>query len=265
MNSVALGPLLLSLDRLAVVLGFAAAFLIAEVLTRRLDPRFSAWSYVAAAAGLVGARLGHVLENLDTFSQTPWRALAIWQGGFSAEWAILPVLIATVLMLPRPRLAACALAAAGSGVLAWAAIDQMTTRPGAAQLPQVTLQALEGPPVSLADADGRPTVVNLWATWCGPCRSEMPLLAQAAQEHRDVRFIFANQGETPERIEAFMRREALQLTWVVLDENGAVARHFGTVGVPVTLFFRADGSLADHHTGEITPEQLRAKLASARR
>lgn len=265
MNAIALGPVLLSLDRLAVVLGFVVAFLFAEALTRRVDPRFSLWSYLAAGAALVGGRLGHVLENPDTFAATPWRVLAIWQGGFSAAWAVLPVIFVTSVLLPRPRLAAWGLVAICAGVLTWGIIDGLTTKTTPARLPHITLQTLEGSPVSLADTAGKPTVINIWATWCPPCRSEMPLLAKAAQEHQDVRFLFINQGETPQRIKAYLRDEDLDLSTLAIDRDLAVSRHFATVGVPVTLFFTADGRLASHHTGEISPEQLRSKLATARR
>lgn len=265
MDGFALGPLLLSLDRLAVVLGFMVLLVFVEVLTRRVDPRFGRWSYLAAAAGVVSARLGHVLENLDTFAATPWRVLAIWQGGFSLPWAVLPVLVVTALVLPRPRLAAWGLAAVASGLVAWAAVDRLTTDTGAPRLPQITLQAIDGPPVTLADTAGRPTVINTWATWCPPCRREMPLLADAARAHPEVRFIFANQGEDPKKIRAYFGREQLQLPNVVLDAGMAIPRHYGAVGVPMTLFVRPDGSLAGYHTGEISPEQLQAKLAAAKR
>ncbi|WP_300578641.1 TlpA disulfide reductase family protein [Phenylobacterium sp.] len=265
MNGFALGPLLLSLDRLAVVLGFIVLLVFAEVLTRRVDLRFGRWSYLAAAAGVVSARLGHVLENLDTSAATPWRVLAIWQAGFSLPWAVLPVLVVTAAALPRPRLAAWGLAAVAAGVLAWGAVDRLTTDANAPRLPQVTLQAIEGPPVTLADTAERPTVINTWATWCPPCRREMPLLADAARAHPEVRFIFANQGEDPGEIRTYFRREKLQLPNVVLDPATAIPRHYGAVGVPMTLFVRPNGSLAGHHTGEISPEQLKAKLSAAKR
>lgn len=265
MNGFAMGPVLLSLDRLAVVLGFIVFLVFAEILTRRLDVRFGRWSYLAAAAGVVSARLGHVIENFDTFAATPWRVLAIWQGGFSLPWAVLPVLLVTALVLPRPRLATWGLAAVAAGALAWTTVDRLTTDTNLPRLPDMTLKAVDGPPVTLADSAGRPTVINTWATWCPPCRREMPLLAEAARAQPEVRFIFANQGEDPAKIRAYLAREKLQLPNVVLDTAMAIPRHYGAVGVPMTLFVRSDGSLAGHHTGEISPEQLKAKLSAAKR
>ena len=265
MNGFAVGPVLLSLDRLAVVLGFIVLLVFAEVLTRRVDPRFGRWSYLVAAAGVASARLGHVIENFDTFAATPWRVLAIWQGGFSLPWAALPVLLVTALVLPRPRLATWGLAAVAAGVLAWATVDRLTTNANPPRLPEMTLQALDGPAVTFADTAGRPTVINTWATWCPPCRREMPLLAEAVRAHPEVRFIFANQGEDPAKIRAYLTREKLQLPNVVLDADMAIPSHYGAAGVPMTLFVRPDGSLAGHHTGEISPEKLKAKLAAAKR
>jgi thiol-disulfide isomerase/thioredoxin len=66
---------------------------------------------------------------------------------------------------------------------------------------------------------GRPAVLNLWATWCGPCRVEMPVLATAQRDSRDVAFIFVNQGEAPETVRAWLAREGLALENVPKQEQ----------------------------------------------
>jgi thiol-disulfide isomerase/thioredoxin len=265
MNGFAVGPLLFSTERVAALLGLVVVLVGAEILARRLDPRFSRWSYLALGGGLVAARLGHVLENAASFAAEPWRVLAIWQGGFSLPWAALPVAIITVLALPRPRLMAWGVASLAAGLLAWNTVHQLSvsTRPET-PLPALTLETLAGPPLALAETQGRPTVINIWATWCPPCRREMPVLAQAAQANPDVRFVFANQAEDAATIRTYLARQGLELPNVALDATQAIPRHYETLGIPITLFVGPDGRLATSHTGEISPEQLNANLARLR-
>jgi len=128
----------------------------------------------------------------------------------------------------------------------------------------MTLTRLEGGAVNLAAADGRPTVINLWATWCPPCRREMPALAQAQDVHPDVRFLFVNQGEGQAQVAGWLEEAGLEIDNVLLDPAMAVPRHYGTVGLPVTLFLGPDGRLAEVHVGEIAPEQIGAGIARLR-
>ena len=127
--------------------------------------------------------------------------------------------------------------------------------------PALTLAALDVPAIDLSAPSDRPTVINLWATWCPPCRREMPALAQAEKTHPNVRFLFVNQGEGEAGVRAFLQGEELDLSHVLLDEAMAVPRHYGTVGIPVTLFLHADGRLAKAHMGEIAPEQIAIEIA----
>jgi len=92
----------------------------------------------------------------------------------------------------------------------------------------------------------------------------MPLLAKAAQANPTVRFVFANQAEDPATIRTYLARQDLELPNVALDASQAIPRHYGTLGIPITLFVRPDGRLAASHMGEISPEQLNANLARLR-
>ena len=265
MNGFAVGPLLFSVERVAVLLAVMVVLAGGEILARRVDPRFSRWSYLALGAGLVGARVGHVLENASGFAAEPWRVLPVWQGGFSLPWAALPVAIVTVLALPRPRLTAWGVATLAAGLLVWNTVHQLSvSSQSETPLPGLTLATLAGPPLALAETQGRPTVINVWATWCPPCRREMPLLAKAARAHPSVRFVFANQAEDSATIQTYLARQGLELPNVALDVSQAIPRHYGTLGIPITLFVRPDGRLAASHMGEISPEQLDANLARLR-
>ncbi len=128
-------------------------------------------------------------------------------------------------------------------------------------LPDLELVKLDKTPVSLNAYVGRPVVLNLWATWCPPCRREMPVLEQAQNEFPDVAFVLVNQGESAEQAQAFLKSEDLNFTDVLLDTSSETMRTLKTGGLPTTFFFDAEGRLVDLHLGEITMPQLKDKLS----
>ena len=134
-----------------------------------------------------------------------------------------------------------------------------------ADLDGVPMSTLAGRPASLAAlAAGKPMVVNLWATWCPPCRREMPVLATAQQREGDVVFVFADQGEDAPTVQAYLASEQLGPGNVLLDARRALGQHAGTSALPVTLFFAADGRLAHSRIGEISAAALTIQLDKLR-
>ncbi len=264
MNAIELGPLVLSGERFAIILGVAVFLLGSSLLASRVSPRFNAWSTVAVLAGLAAARLAHVVAHWSYFADDPLRALAVWQGGFIWVWALPPVAVATVVMLRERRLMLWAAAPVIASALAWVATERLTSGAEPVAAPSMTLARLEGGAVNLAAVDGRPTVINLWATWCPPCRREMPALARAQDAHPDVRFLFVNQGEGQAQVSRWLEGAGLEVDNVLLDRAMTVPRHYGTAGLPVTLFLGPDGRLARAHVGEIAPEQIDAEISRLR-
>ena len=110
--------------------------------------------------------------------------------------------------------------------------------------------------MSLRRYAGRPLVVNLWATWCPPCRREMPVLIAAQTRYPNVQFLFVNQGETPQMVAGFTGASGLDLGQVVFDGEGALAKSIGSGALPTTLFYDADGRLVAHHLGELSAASL---------
>jgi thiol-disulfide isomerase/thioredoxin len=128
-------------------------------------------------------------------------------------------------------------------------------------LPKGALTTLAGEPLDLARlAAGKPVVVNLWATWCPPCRREMPVLAAAQRQETGVRFVFVNQGEGGETAQRYLVASGLDLANVVLDPGAGIGREVGSMGLPTTLFYDAGGRLVDSHVGEISAASLASKL-----
>jgi thiol-disulfide isomerase/thioredoxin len=163
--------------------------------------------------------------------------------------------------LRKPVLAA---ALTTGTVLLLGGMAALVMAPAAAPLPPLTLSSLEGRPVSLTDFAGKPTVVNLWATWCPPCRREMPALQQAQAANPDVNFVFVNQGEESPTIVAFLDRHGLALRNVLVDPQSSAGAALGHGALPTTLFFDAQGRLAGTRIGELSQATLTQRLAGLR-
>ena len=108
----------------------------------------------------------------------------------------------------------------------------------------------------LGQLKGTPTVVNIWASWCGPCRAEAPILARAARTYGD-RVQFLGIDIQDERGSA--RQFIAQYGWTypsVFDATGSIRDHLGFPGQPDTIFYARDGAIAATHGGEIDAETL---------
>lgn len=147
--------------------------------------------------------------------------------------------------------------------------------PGLAQLPadrlttgdaayDFSLVDLDGNVVSLADFHGRPVILNFWATWCAPCRLEMPELQAAyTQYHDDGLVILAlNQEESPQLVRKFFYDD-MGLTFApLLDSEGMVANLYGVNRLfPSSFFINADGQITAVHRGMLVASQIEAYLA----
>lgn len=129
-------------------------------------------------------------------------------------------------------------------------------------LPGVTLPCLgAGPAVRLSALAGSPSVVNVWASWCAPCRAEIPILSSVAESAGGaVRFLGVAVNDT--RPAALSAAADFGLRFPsVLDVNASI-RPVSGIGVPATIFLRADGTVAFVERGPISsPAQLRSLLA----
>jgi peroxiredoxin len=129
-----------------------------------------------------------------------------------------------------------------------------------------TLNDLDGRPVRLSDFRGRPVVVNFWATWCAPCRLEMPVFQQLYEKHQDDGLVILalNQSEQPAVARDYFYDE-MDLTFTpLLDENSDISALYGSYSVlPSTFFIDPDGKVAAIHRGPLTEGLMLDYLAAA--
>lgn len=219
--------------------------------------------FMAALIGLGAARLAHLALHAPAYLAEPWFVLDLRDGGWHlpSGWA---AAAAFVLWRARraPPLRRALAAGATLGLVLGLTPVLLQQMHRAAERPMLPLDRLEGgAPVTLAQvAAGRPAVVNLWATWCAPCRSEMPTLAAAQRREPDVAFIFVNQGEAAGTVRAWLQREGLPLQEVLLDPHAALGAALGSRGLPTTLFYDAAGRAVDAHFGVLNAQIGRAHV-----
>ena len=135
-----------------------------------------------------------------------------------------------------------------------------TPTPALAMAPDFTVYDAGGEPVHLSDFRGTPVVINFWASWCGPCQSEMPAFDAAAAEYEgQVRFLMVNltdgSQETQATAQAFLDEQGYAFP-VYFDLDLEAASAYGVYGIPVTYFVDAEGRAVAQARSAISAEVL---------
>lgn len=126
------------------------------------------------------------------------------------------------------------------------------------QAPDFTLKTLEGETVTLSKNDGKPSLVNLWASWCPPCKVEMPHLQKAYEKYGDqVNFHMVNLTslDNKDKMVKYIKDEKYTFP-VLLDETGKVGEEYMAFSIPQTYIVDENGQVIEKITGAMTKEQL---------
>lgn len=260
---IQIGPLALPYSLLLVLAAAAAALYVGRRLRPSAPQEIENLLWQAFIVGLVAARLAFVAQYREAYLASPLTMVDIRDGGWSPVAGFAGAAIfAFVRQLRRPDTRKALWSAYAMGAVIWGA-GTLALSIGTAEkqsLPPIALVSLEGATVKLDDFKGKPTVVNLWATWCPPCVREMPVLLQAQADHPAVNFVFVNAGEPAQRVHGWLQMRKLPLRNVLLDATNQATTHFNTPGLPTTLFFDARGVLVSVRVGEVSRATLLERL-----
>jgi thiol-disulfide isomerase/thioredoxin len=116
-----------------------------------------------------------------------------------------------------------------------------------------------GETVNSQDLVGRPTILNFWATWCGPCRSELPDLARLHEQSKGRYRLMTITDEPPGIVKAFLENRRLDLP-VLYDPGGRVARGFGVDAIPMTVLLDGQGLVVHDFVGAAYPDILLERM-----
>jgi thiol-disulfide isomerase/thioredoxin len=131
--------------------------------------------------------------------------------------------------------------------------------------PPTVLPLLDGTTISLDElkASGQIVILDFWATWCGPCRHELPFVVKLAEQFADQGVVLyaVNQQESPQLVQSFVEQQPFAMT-VALDESGEISAYFNVRGLPCLYMIGRDGTVQVNHVGvgPETEQHLREEL-----
>lgn len=132
---------------------------------------------------------------------------------------------------------------------------------GGGVAPAFTLDTLDGKRVNLADYRGRPVLINFWATYCAPCRREMPLIDRTAAQHPRLVVLLVDERDDHQSATRFIAELQIQST-VLFDGDGKVGDAYGISGLPTTIFIFSDGTIEGRYIGETNAGILGPHIAA---
>ncbi|HEY4547330.1 MAG TPA: TlpA disulfide reductase family protein [Pedomonas sp.] len=257
-----LGPLMLAVDRFIALAAIALFLAVCGWIARRAGyaDKGRRAALIAVIAGIIAARAGFVISNLAAYAPDPWTVFYVWQGGFSAVWGVTAGAAALLLTWrgPEQRKALAALAVIA---LVWFGLERFTVQSQSQPFPEtLAITRLTGQPLALDSLRGKPFVINLWATWCPPCRREMPMLIDVAADMPGTPILLVNQGEPVSTVIRYLHREQLGAQAIMLDPKSRMSAALDISAYPATLFVDATGTIRQIHTGEISRAALLSGL-----
>ena len=139
-------------------------------------------------------------------------------------------------------------------VLVWVGVGALRAPELPDKAPDFTLPDLQNQPVSLSDFSGQKVVLNFWATWCGPCRMEIPAFSSFSDKNQDIKVLgIAVDGTAAELRQA---SKTMGITYPVLIADETTKARYGVETLPTTVIVGEDGAIDYAHTGLMLQPQL---------
>ncbi|CRL51408.1 TlpA family protein disulfide reductase [Pseudomonas sp. P154a] len=262
MLTFTLGTFAIALNHLLLISALALATFVGWRVAKRGGENPESVLFSLFLMGMLAARVSFVAIYWTHYRNDPWQIIDLRDGGFLAWPGVIVLLLATLYRgWRRPGLRRPLGFGVGSGLAFWLlATVSLSIYEQGTRLPEISLRNAAGETVQLADYQGGPLVINLWATWCPPCRREMPVLENAQQHRPDLTFLFVNQAESMQSVATFLETQGLSLTNVLFDGGGRLGQAVGSMALPTTLFYSNDGRLLGSHLGELSEASLARAL-----
>lgn len=123
--------------------------------------------------------------------------------------------------------------------------------------PDFKITDINGNDASLSDFFGKPVVLNFWASWCSPCKSEMPHFQKAFIENPDVNFVMVNAAykDTESAVKSFLESGGYTFP-VLLDKRGIAFREYNVSSFPTTYFIDKNGKIVSYTIGKLSEQRL---------
>ncbi|MDF3203085.1 TlpA disulfide reductase family protein [Pseudomonas sp. 1912-s] len=258
MLTLTIGTFAIALNHLLLITALILATLVGWRVAKRGGENPESVLFTLFLLGMLAARVSFVLMYWAYYQNDPLQIVDLRDGGFLAWPGVIALIIATLIYgWRRPLLRKPLGAGVITGLAFWALTSlSLTLYEKGTHLPDIALRNANGETVQLADYKGGPLVINLWATWCPPCRREMPVLESAQRQRPDVTFLFVNQAESMQSVATYLATQGLNLDNVLFDASGRLGQAVGSMALPTTLFYQPDGRLINSHLGELSQASL---------
>lgn len=249
-----IGHLVFPLPPIIFLVAVFAALSVAQMLGPR-RPTAEVDVATVIGAGLLTARMVFVARYFADYGNL-WRLVDVRDLGFDLTAGLVGSLLALAWRLTRSD--ACRLpvvSALLAGVVVYGSGQVLASQAMQPNLPRATLPTTNNS-TELIETSGKPTVVNVWATWCPPCQAELPIFAQMQREMPAVKFIFVNEDSDISRVRPYLDAHGIRLDHSLLDLHGSVAAQVSARGYPTTLFYDRSGHLLSNHLGPFSQATL---------
>ena len=127
--------------------------------------------------------------------------------------------------------------------------------------PDFTLPSIDGTPVRLSELKGKPVFINFWATWCVPCREEMPLMREVYEQNREKGLVIlaVDMEEDASLVRRWVEQGGYTFTFL-LDSDGELIKRYNVTAAPTSYFVGPDGLIRDVKLGALSRSDMQAKV-----
>jgi len=282
---VQVGPLSLNAPVLFFALSLVFWFFILRLVAKKIGADYK-WirsvSDGAVLVALISARLVFAVQYWQAYLSEPWTVLYFWQSGYSFWGGLTGAAVYAGYRVIRTRpsqpvlqatlWASISILTLGCTFIGLAIIQPSSTSSNTSLAPvrQVPFEFTDaqGNTVSFVDYINKPIVLNFWATWCAPCRREMPLLENNYKKYTEqgVAIIAVNVGEQADVVRQYLDKNSLTLP-IWMSGKHSTNQLFDYVNgqvMPTTLFIHADGRIESRRVGELSAATLQQGIEAIR-